>query len=121
VDRFAHNVIEQKKWISRGDSRAANQCANALLKAFKKICNIYGDEGREALSSLFEHETRAVRSMAAAFLLRYKHEEAKAVLREIGRGKGLVALGARECINRWEEGEWELDPEPGSKESDTGG
>ena len=71
-----------------------------------------GDTGRDALSILLEHEDPGVRCVAAAYLLRYKTEDAMNVLRELAAGRGVVALAAQCTIENWEDGSWELDPEP---------
>jgi hypothetical protein len=39
------------------------------------------------------------------------------VLEEISRGEGMVSFGAGECLKRWEEGVWALDPEESPHES----
>lgn|GEM_PF-3435773 len=49
--------------------------------------------------------------MAAAHLLRYRTDEAKAVLEEAAKGQGLIPFGAQQALKRWEEGTWALDPE----------
>lgn len=59
---------------------------------------------------LFGHPHPDVRVMAAAFLLRHRTAEAKAVLEAAARGKGIAALGADETLKSWNEGTWELDP-----------
>jgi hypothetical protein len=48
--------------------------------------------------------------MAAAFLLRHRHEEARRVLEDLAHGEGFVAFEASEALKRWEEGTWQLDP-----------
>jgi hypothetical protein len=45
-----------------------------------------------------------VRVAAAAFLLRHRTEEAKAVLEEAAKGKGMVPFEAQQSLKRWEEG-----------------
>jgi len=49
--------------------------------------------------------------MAAAYLLRYKTDQARAVLETEAKGKGFVALGAAQALQRWNEGAWALDRE----------
>jgi len=51
-----------------------------------------------------------VRVSAAAFLLRHRTEESKAVLEEAARGTGMVPFEAQQALKRWEEGTWALDP-----------
>ncbi|MCA9186872.1 MAG: DUF2019 domain-containing protein [Planctomycetales bacterium] len=90
-----------------------NRQARICSEAFKELVSEYGDEGREALKSLFEHPYPRVRCVSAAFLLRYDTCESLRVLRELEKGSGLVAFGASQSIKNWENGDWELDPEGG--------
>lgn len=110
VSMFAENAIAQKHAIMAGNARLSNKCANKCLSSFVALRTL-GNEGREALSTLFNHEQPAVRSMSAAFLLRYKTNEALQILEAMAHGQGLVAFEARETIKRWNEGAWNLDPE----------
>ncbi|WP_370452626.1 hypothetical protein [Corallococcus sp. CA054B] len=48
--------------------------------------------------------------MAAAFLLRYRTEDARSVLEEAAQGEGLIPFGAQQVLQRWAEGTWALDP-----------
>lgn len=48
--------------------------------------------------------------MAAAFLLRYRTTEAKAVLEVAANEGGIAALGAIMTLERWRDGTWALDP-----------
>jgi len=48
--------------------------------------------------------------MAAAHLLRYRTDEAKAVLHEAAGGEGMIPFCAQQALKRWEEGTWALDP-----------
>jgi hypothetical protein len=82
----------------------------ARSAAFDELVQ-HGDVGREALASLLSHENPDVRVAAAAFLLRYCHDRAEAVLLAESRGKGLLAFKASQALERWKEGTWELDPE----------
>jgi hypothetical protein len=52
-----------------------------------------------------------VRVKAAAYLLRYRTPEAKAVLEEAARSEGLIPFIASEVLKNWEKGTWALDPE----------
>ena len=109
VTRFADAVIMQTFCIWHGDAKTGNRHAKRYIAAFEKLRE-RGDEGRDALKVLFEHENPDVRTSAAAFLLRHCTEEALAVLREAAAGKGLVSFEAGQAIKRWEEGTWALDP-----------
>ncbi len=110
VSEFAESVIRQTEEIGRGDAETGNKHAKRYIKAFQQLREL-GDTGRDALASLFDDERADVRAMAAAFLLRYETNESMRVLREVATsGKGLAAFGAEQAIQRWEEGDWNLDP-----------
>ncbi|MBI5027082.1 MAG: DUF2019 domain-containing protein [Nitrospirae bacterium] len=111
VLQFAESVIKQNEAIMAGDHKAGNKYAKKYIQCFKKLCG-FGSEGKEALSKLLKHEDLGVREMAAAFLLnfmKYKTNEAMAVLKEIAKIPGLIGFGASEAIKRWEEGTWKLE------------
>ncbi len=110
VEDFAENVRAQNIAIGQGDSAKGNKHAKRYLSAFQKL-RAMGDQGREALSLLLNDDRPDVRAMAACFLLRYKNSESMEVLRQVSKMKNLVGFGARECIKRWNEGNWSLDPE----------
>ena len=110
VRDFADSVIGQTEAIRQGDHRKGNRLAKRYIAAFQKLRDI-GDDGRNALASLFTHSRADVRVMAACFLLRHKTHEALALLRrEAAMEEGLASFGASEAIKRWEEGSWNLDP-----------
>jgi hypothetical protein len=109
VNDFAHHVEAQTAAIWRGDAKTGNKHADRCLAAFDKLC-AHGDAGRDALATLFTHPNMDVRTTAAAFLLRYRTAEAKAILEEAAKGEGLVAFASAQALKRWEEGTWALDP-----------
>jgi len=110
VEAFAKHTADQTDAIFRGDAKTGNRHAQKRIDAFKKLRS-HGDAGRDALAVLFTHPRMDVRVMAAAYLLRHRTAEAKAVLEEASKGVGLAAFGASESLKRWEEGTWALDPE----------
>ena len=109
---FRDGVVAQNEAMRRGDSTAGNKHAKRYIGAFNAL-RAMGDEGRDALVPLMFEGADDVRAMAAAFLLRHRHQDARRVLEEISRGEGMVSFGAGECLKRWEEGVWGLDPEDG--------
>jgi hypothetical protein len=109
VEDFARHVEAQTAAIWHGDARIGNKHAKRCLAAFDKL-RAHGDAGRDALAALFVHPNMDVRTAAAAFLLRHRTTEAKAILEEAARGKGLVAFASAQALKRWEEGTWALDP-----------
>lgn len=109
VASFAHHTRAQTAAMLGGDAKAGNKHAKQRNAAFKKLCT-HGNAGRDALAGLLTHPNEDVRTMAAAYLLRYRTAEARAVLEEAARGQGLIAFEAGETLKRWEEGTWALDP-----------
>lgn len=109
VEEFADTVIGQKAALKVNNHRKGNRLAKARRQLWQQI-RAHGDEGREALSTLLEDRRPDVRGMAAAYLLRYKTDEAKQVLQEVAEGEGIAAFGAAQALQRWEEGDWHLDP-----------
>ncbi|WP_171808779.1 DUF2019 domain-containing protein [Corallococcus exiguus] len=109
VAKFAQHAAAQTDAIWRGDANAANKHADESIAAFRML-KTHGDVGRDALATLFTHPRMDVRTAAAALLLRYRTAEAKAVLEEAAKGKGLIPFEAREALKRWKEGTWSLDP-----------
>jgi hypothetical protein len=109
-------VLAQGEAMRRGDATTGNKHAKRYIAAFQAL-RAMGDEGRDALVPLMFEGPKDVRSMAAAFLLRHRHQDARRVLEEISRGEGMVSFGAGECLKRWEEGVWALDPEESPHES----
>ncbi|MCY1019828.1 DUF2019 domain-containing protein [Pyxidicoccus sp. MSG2] len=110
AEEFALNVAAQTEAIWRGDARTGNKHARKYGAAVDKLLTL-GDTGRDALAVLLKHPRMDVRVMAAAHLLRYCTVEAKAVLEEAAKGDGMVPFEAQQCLKRWEEGTWALDPE----------
>jgi len=114
VQEFAQHVAAQTDEIRGGSARKGNKHADRYLAAFKRL-RAHGGTGRDALASLFTHPRMDVRVMAAAFLLRHRAAEARAVLEEAAKGQGLAALGAMQTLKNWEQGTWALDLEEGAE------
>ncbi|WNG62668.1 DUF2019 domain-containing protein [Archangium gephyra] len=110
VEQFAQNVAAQTDAIRKGDARTGNKHAKRYTAALQEL-RAQGNTGRDALSVLLKHPRTDVRAMAAAFLLRYRTAEAKAVLEAAAKEGGVSAIGAIMTLKRWEEGTWTLDPE----------
>jgi hypothetical protein len=109
VSDFAECVMQQKQALQQTDARSGNRWAKRRVRAWRELQRA-GDAGREALAALLADPRDDVRAMAAAYLLRYKHAEAKRVLEEVAKhGQGIAAFGASQCLERWKEGDWHLD------------
>jgi len=110
VREFAENVAAQTDAIFQAGADPEDKHGDRYIAAFEEL-RARGNKGREALSVLLKHPRVDVRTTAAAFLLRYRTAEARAVLEEVAKGEGLVAFGAQQTLKGWEEGTWALDPE----------
>ncbi len=108
AEELAHSAIEQDEAILAGDIQASRRYGNRLVSRWQRIQRL-GDAAKEELSKFLDHPNASARLAAAAFLLKFKHDEAMAVLRDLAKGEGLVSFSAQECIKRWEEGTWDLD------------
>jgi hypothetical protein len=116
VLEFAENVAAQTEAMKRGDSTTGNKHAKRYIKAFEALRR-FGDPGRDALAPLLQDSRVDVCLMAAAYLLRHRHEEARRVLEQIARGQGFHAFAANPALKRWEDKTWQLDPlEPSAHE-----
>jgi hypothetical protein len=109
VAEFSENVAAQTDSIWRGDSKTGNKHAKRYIAAFDRL-TAHGDAGRSALAVLFTHPRMDVRVSAAAYLLRYRTAEARAILEEAARGVGMVPFEASLVLKNWESGTWALDP-----------
>jgi ribosomal protein L34 len=110
VREFAENVVAQTEAVFNPGTDPDDTHGDRYIAAFRKL-RARGDEGREALAALLKHPNVDVRTTAAAFLLRYRTSQARAVLEEAAKGEGLIAFEARQALKGWEEGTWALDPE----------
>lgn len=110
VLEFSSNVMAQSDALVRGESTAGNRHAKRYIKAFLSLRSL-GDRGRDALVPLMYDARDDVRVLAAAYLLRHRHDAARAVLEELAKPGSRVAFSASETLKRWAEGNWQLDPE----------
>src|SRR5689334_15057977 len=92
---FAENVVAQVESLRRGDAKVGNKHANLYIRAFESLRS-FGDEGRDALVPLMSEGRDEVQAMAAAFLLRHRHEEARKVLELLSQGDGGAAFRKRD-------------------------
>lgn len=109
VEDFAKHCLAQREALNRDDVAVANRHADRNSTTWHALIDEYGDAGRDGVASLLRHPSVEVRVLAAAYLLRYKTEEATHVLEE---AKVAGHFGAEQALERWREGTWKLDPVP---------
>src|SRR5262245_54679467 len=108
VSVFRENVIAQTDAIWN-QGRSGNAYASKRTRAWVKTRE-HGNAGRDAFAILMTDLRPDVRVMAAAYMLRYRHEEAMQVLRQAASRDSMVGFEAGEAIKRWNEQVWSLDP-----------
>jgi hypothetical protein len=112
MERLVRTFADGVRTWSRSrlcDPDEAARASKAFWDAFDQLRIRYGDRGRDALKALFQNPDPAVRSAAAAFLLRHCTEEALLILEEVAKEKGVAAFDARASLERWKDGTWSLD------------
>ena len=89
--------------LRSGDSRLANRCVSKIEKLFRTL---KGDEKwADELHALLKHPQEEVRLWAAAHLINYREEDAKAALLEVIAKKSVVGLVAELTLDRWKSGD----------------
>jgi hypothetical protein len=111
VAEFAEAVAAQAR-VMLLDAEKGNEHARRYIAAFESLRQ-RGDEGRDALATLFADARPEVRVMAASYLLRHRGQVARRVLEAEAAGRRLTAFAAAQALKRWEEGTWNLDPAVG--------
>lgn len=110
VDQFVAHLLAQREAMDRDDVGAGNRHAHRYFAVWHALRDQYGDAGRDGLATLLRHPNIDVRTTAAAYLLRYKTEQATRVLEE---AKAAGNFDAEQTLARWREGgTWDLDPAP---------
>ncbi|HNX49613.1 MAG TPA: hypothetical protein PLS53_16160 [Thermoanaerobaculaceae bacterium] len=91
-----------------GDWKNANKAVKAIDKVFRVIVT-EGEVGRQRLLQLVDDADPAVVSMAAVYSMRYAPDRCQVVLRHLGTREDLLGFGARQAVERWNDGEWALE------------
>jgi len=113
IQKIINKFIDasQKHYISTiaGNSRATNNQAKKIRILFTDIQSI-GIEAREALLEQVNNDEDSVAIMAATYSLKYNTEKSMSALKRISeKNSGILGFGARQCMQRWEEGVWQLE------------
>jgi hypothetical protein len=91
----------------QSDSSAANDVFEDNHSIYKRLRN--HEEGRLAVARLMEHESEAVRLLAATHSLAWRRDEATAVLEGLIESGGLHGLTAKYTLKSFREGKLNLD------------
>ena len=107
IANFAQAARHHYEYTLAGNTEATNRAAREIDGCFRVITAL-GDAGRSRLLELLGDESRAVRSMAAAYSLTYAPDRVVPILEELSNGNDLKALAAKYCLKQWREGNWHL-------------
>ncbi|WP_164015500.1 DUF2019 domain-containing protein [Pyxidicoccus trucidator] len=108
AEEFAAGVAAQTDALWNGDARTGNRHARKYIAVFKKLRE-HGEDGMDALSTLFAHPRMDVRVKAAIYLLSERPEQARPVLEDAAKSEGMIPFEAAQALKYWSEGTWTLD------------
>jgi hypothetical protein len=91
-----------------GDWRTANKEVAKIRKTIKRLRSL-GENARVALLAQTDSQDLSVSSMAAVYSLKYAPEKSISVLTRIAKEPGLIGFEAEQALQRWKEGEWNLE------------
>jgi hypothetical protein len=101
LGEYVRLAIDHGQYSEAGDSRRANRLNARLIKQFRRVREL---SAREKLLPLMQHPDASVRLWAAIHCLNVDSNSALAVLRELARGKGVIAIDARTYAVEWPRG-----------------
>ncbi|WP_131990199.1 hypothetical protein [Chthoniobacter flavus] len=101
TEKFADSLAAQNDSIKRHDPVSGNQFALEYINAAKTLIR-QGQDGINALAQLLHDPRRDVRGMAAAFLIPFRTDESKAVLKTLIEGEDMIAFESKITLERWE-------------------
>ena len=108
INDFSFYVIKQNEMIREGNWKEGNKYAKKYIKCYEEIKKL-GEDAKRKMLILLEHENDSVKTMAATFLLRTYTDKALQILNQISKRKDIIGFEAKQAIERWEEGTWNLD------------
>ncbi len=108
VEQFAEAAEKSFEAALKGDWRENNKWVKRQVKAFQQIIEI-GDVARDELLTLLEYENLAIAKSAAVFSLKYATQQSIVTLKKIAQEPGMLGFEAKQALQRWEEGNWQLE------------
>jgi len=107
LDSFVAAAADHGRHTLEGDARKTNAAFKKLHRA-REALRANGDGGPSSLIALLFHGDASVRIWAALYLLPSNEGAALAVIDAVGKGEGLIALGARMTAREWRAGRLEV-------------
>ena len=108
IEKFVQAAKSHYVASLAGDWRTANKEAAKIRKTIKTLRS-HGENAREALLAQTDNQDLSVSAMAAAYSLKYAPEKSISVLIRIAKEPGLIGFEAGQALQRWKEGEWNLE------------
>lgn len=107
IDKYVKFAAIHGECTESGDYKQGNKAHDILLKALSKL-RASGDQGRQALVALLQHENASVRLWAASHLLKTAPAIAIEKIKEIAAGNGMLALCAETVLSEFAKGTLEI-------------
>ena len=101
--RFVDAASKNDRYFQQGAYWRANRAANTVQKVCRQMKR-HGNGGRNVLVSLMHHEHPAVRLAAAAVCRSFAEDDAVAVLKDLAKGSGHIALTATLILDEYHKG-----------------
>lgn len=108
LEEFVAACIKQEDSLEHGDSKTANK-QYRIIQSIRRDLKANPLYGIEKLIPFLEHPSANVRLVAAFSLIPIIPEQAKAVLRALSAGRGLVSFSAEMILSEWEKGNLKFD------------
>ena len=90
--------------IEIGNTEESDKCFDEIESAFKDL-RLQGRSGLEAISSLLQSESDAVKLWAAAHLLNYPEFKSLPILEQLRESPSILALTAEATLDHWKNGQ----------------
>jgi hypothetical protein len=109
MHRFASAASAHYQALEEMNEERSNTFAQMIAGLYRSIIGS-GENGRQALLELVDHNDPVVAGMAAVYSIRYDSKRCLSALKRVALVPGMLGLRAQMAIERWESGEW-LGPE----------
>ncbi len=103
IEKYIKFAAIHGECTESGDYKQGNKAHDKVLKALSQL-RAAGDQGRQALVALLQHENASVRLWAATHLLKTDPAIAIEKLKEIAVGQGMIAFDAETVLSEFAKG-----------------
>lgn len=103
VRLYERAATEHGSGTQEGTSKQTNRAAGTIAAVYRELRG-RGNQSQRAILPLLLSDNPSVRGWAGAHALEFAPEQGSAILRDLGRQKGLIAFSARMTLKVWSEG-----------------